>query len=108
MIYNTTPDVRHIATMMLLTIAFMMPFHAYPHAAYFTLRTGGKVFVTLLLDSGYTWVVAIPVAFVLSRFTNISIIPLYAFCQGIDIIKCIFAAILLKKVNWANKLIENK
>ena len=82
-----------------------MPLCAYSHCSYFTLRSGGKTFITFLFDSVYMWFVNIPVAYVLSRFTGIDIVPLYFMCQLADIIKCVIGFILIKKGIWLNNLV---
>ena len=103
-IYNTTDSVRHMATQLILICAVMMPIHSYLHATYFTLRSGGKAMFTFIFDSGYVWCCMIPVGFVLSRFTNISIIPLYAICQSLDALKCFIGTYMLKKGSWIQNL----
>ena len=97
MIYNATDSIRHTATQLILICAVTMPVHSYLNATYFTLRSGGKTLVTFIFDSGYIWCCTIPVAFVLSRFTNLPILPLYLICQRLDILKCFVGARMLKK-----------
>ena len=104
MIYNTTESVRHIATQLILICAVMMPVHSYLNATYFTLRSGGKSMITFIFDSGYVWCCMIPVAFVLSRFTDLPIIPLYAICQSLDFLKCVLGAKMIKKGDWIQRL----
>lgn len=103
-IYNTTDSVRHIATWLICICAVTMPVHSYLNATYFTLRSGGKTLVTFIFDSGYVWVCMIPVAYVLSRFTDLPILPLYAICQSLDLIKCAIGAHMLKKGSWIQNL----
>ena len=105
-IYNTTQDVRHIATMLICVSAFMMPFNSYTNATYFTLRSGGQTLVTFLFDSCFVWVVCVPLAFCLSRFAHLSILPLYIICQGTDLIKCALGAIMLKQGKWIQNLTQ--
>ncbi len=105
MLYNTTQTVRHLATGLLRVAACCMPMWAFTHASYFTLRTGGKTIVTFLFDSAFLWVVTTPFAYVLSRFTALPIIPLYLFCQLLDIIKCMIGFILVKKGVWLNNIV---
>lgn len=105
LLYNTTDAVRDLATYMMWVIAAVMPFSAFSHASYFTLRSGGLVYLTLLFDLVYMWVVVVPVAFVLSRFTTLSIVALYPICQGLEILKMAFGLVLIKKANWARQLV---
>lgn len=53
--------------------AALMPFNAYANAVYFTLRSGGQTMVTFLFDSCFVWVVSVPPAYCLSRFTGMGI-----------------------------------
>ena len=62
--------------------------------------------VTLLFDSCYTWVGNVSIAFVLSRLTSITIIPLYAVCQLANCCKCILGTIMLKQGKWIRNLTE--
>ena len=103
-IYNTTDEVRHLATMLICVCAAMMPFNSYTNATYFTLRSGGQTLVTFLFDSCFVWCVCVPMAFCLSRFTGIGIVPLYILCQGTDLIKCILGALMLKQGKWIQNL----
>lgn len=102
--YNTTPDVKHYATWFIIIAAVCMPQNAFMHATYFTLRSGGKTIITFLFDSVYIWVLSIPLAYILTRYTNISIIPIYFICQFVDIIKCIIGFILVKKGVWLENI----
>ena len=105
-IYNTTPEVRQLAGYMIIIVAIGMPFHSYCNATYFTLRSGGEAFITFLFDSGYMWVVSVPVAFCLSRFTNLPILPLYILCQIADAVKFILGYYMLRQGKWIQNLTE--
>ena len=103
-IYNTTETVRHLATALICVNAVMMPFNSYTNATYFTLRSGGQTMVTFLFDSCFVWLVCVPLAFCLSRFTGMPIIPLYAICQGTDFVKCALGAVMIKQGKWIQNL----
>ena len=104
LLYNTTEEVRQLAQWLICISAIMMPFNSYTIATYFTLRSGGQTLVTFLFDSCFVWSICIPLAFCLSRFTAMSIIPLYAICQGTDLIKCLIGAAMLKQGKWIQNL----
>ena len=104
MIYNTTDSVRETATWLICICAVTMPVHSYLNATYFTLRSGGKTVITFIFDSGFMWTCMIPVAFVLSRFTDLPILPLYAICQCPELVKCFLGAYMLKKGSWIQNL----
>ena len=105
-LYNTTDSIRHIATCLILIVAAIMPVNAYTTSAYFTLRSGGKTTVTFIFDCGFTWAVMVPVAFCLSRFTVIPIIPLYAICQCTDLIRCVLGYWMIRKGDWIQNLVS--
>lgn len=107
-LYNTEADVKEYARNFIIIAALFMPQHAFLHAAYFTLRSGGKTVITFLFDSGFMWAVSIPFAFVISRYTVWPIEVIYALCQGIEIIKSIVGFILLKKGIWLNNIVSNE
>ena len=106
MLYNTTSQVRQLATQLILAVAVMMPFMAYNNAVYFTLRSGGQTLVTFLFDSCFMWVVNVPLAYCLSRFTGLPILPLYILCQLTEVLKCGIGAFMLKKGKWIQNLTQ--
>ena len=103
-IYNTTEQVQQLAMWLICINAVMMPFNSYTNATYFTLRSGGQTFITFLFDSCFVWVVCIPLAYCLSRFTSLPIIPLFAICQGTDLLKCTIGAMMLRQGKWIQNL----
>lgn len=103
-IYNTTDTVRALAQDLILISALVMPFQSFANATYFTLRSGGKTFITFLFDSGFMWICSIPLAFCLSRFTALPILPLFAICQMPDVLKCVLGSWMLKKGSWIHTL----
>lgn len=108
MLYKTTDGVRQIATNYMRVSALFMPAWAFMHASYFTLRAGGNTIVTFLFDSAFLWAVSYPVAFMLSRYTALSVILLYVCVQAIDLIKCLVGFILVKKGVWLNNIVSEE
>ena len=104
LIYKTTDTVRGIATSLILVNAAFMPVNAYNNACYFTLRSGGKTMITFLFDSGFVWTICAPLAYLLSRFTALPIVPLYALCLSADLIKGIIGTWMVKKGSWIQNL----
>lgn len=105
MIYNTSDEVKGLAVQFIRILALYMPINAFMNVSYFTLRSGGKTIVTFLFDSVFIWVVSIPVAYTLSRHTNIPIVPLYFMCQMVDLIKCVIGFVLVKKGVWIQNIV---
>ncbi|MBD5466640.1 MAG: MATE family efflux transporter [Lachnospiraceae bacterium] len=105
-IYKTEPQVRSLAADFILITSVMMPFHAFLHGCYFTLRTGGKTIVTFLFDSVFMWALAVPCAYLLTHFTALPILALYAVVQSLDFIKCIVGAVFVKKGVWLQNIVR--
>ena len=105
-LYNTTDSVRELATRLIWVSACMMPFNSYTNSTYFTLRSGGQTMVTFLFDSCFVWGCCVPIAFCLSRFTAITIVPLYIICQATDLIKCALGTYMLKQGKWIQNLTQ--
>lgn len=103
-IYNTSDTVRKLASEFIMVASACMPLYAFTHAAYFTLRSGGKTLVTFLFDSVYVWLVCIPLAMLLVYRTELPIFPIYLICQMTEIVKCVIGFILVKKRVWVNNL----
>lgn len=103
-LYNTTEEIRHLAMQLICINAVMMPFISYTNATYFTLRSGGQTMITFLFDSCFVWGVCIPLAYCLSRFTSLPILPLFAICQGTDFVKCFIGAAMIKQGKWIQNL----
>ncbi|MBO4869755.1 MAG: MATE family efflux transporter, partial [Clostridia bacterium] len=105
---KTSDEVASLSTYMIIVFALIIPFDAYATGAYFTLRSGGKVIFTVLFDSVFMWVVIVPVMLLLSRLTDIDIRPLFAIGMGLELLKALLGFILLRKTNWAVRLVKDQ
>ena len=103
-LYNTNAEARAMATSILYVYACFSPVNAFNHCAYFTLRSGGKTWITFLFDSAYTWIISVPVAFVLSRFTGIPAVGCFAIVSACDLIKSVIGYFMVKSNAWVVNL----
>ena len=99
-IYNTEEEVKTLASSFIIIMGILMPFDAYAHATYFTLRSGGKTLITFIFDSGYMWVVTVPVALCLAFFTDIPVVWLFLCCQIVNVAKAIMGYFFVKSDMW--------
>lgn len=104
-IYNTSEDIKALATSFIAISAIIMPFCAFSHASYFTLRSGGKTMVTFLFDSVFTWVVVVPTAFVLAHYTGLGIVSVYFFVQATELIKVVIGYCMVKSNVWLVQMV---
>jgi Na+-driven multidrug efflux pump len=104
-LYDVSVGVREIATFILIANGILVLVQAVAHSSYFTIRSGGRVLVTVLLDCGFMWGFVIPFSLAMTYLTGLDIRWLFVLCQSTEIIKVIIGFIILKKVNWAKKLV---
>lgn len=108
MLYDTTAEAQAIATRLMLLQALFFPSFAFMNSAYFTMRSGGKTFITFLFDSVFVWVASVPIAFVCSRYTDMSVYMIFLLVNLADLIKCVIGFIMLKKGMWIQNIVDNK
>lgn len=104
-IYNTASEVRSLATKLIIVAAACMPLYSTNNACYFTIRSGGKTWITFAFDSMYQCLISYPFAFVLAHFTGINVVTMFLMVQLIDIFKLIAGLILVHKGTWATNLV---
>ncbi len=103
--YATTDEIRALATRFILVQAAIMPLYAFTNCCYFALRSGGKTVITFLFDSVFVWGVNVPLAYVLSRFTAIPVVPMFAVVQATEAVKCVVGFVFIKKRAWMQTII---
>ncbi len=105
-IYDTEPAVKALAQRLIIISAVLMPLRAFSNAVYFSIRSGGKIFITILFDSVFSCFILAPVAFILGYFTGISIEWLYFWCNAMEGVKCIVGYFILRSGVWLNNIVD--
>lgn len=105
-LYDTSEEVRKIGKNFIIITACFFPIQGLLNALYFTLRSGGKTFITFLFDSVFSWVVSVPICYILCFHTTLPIYGVYVLVQSCDIIKVFIGLILIKKGVWITNLVE--
>lgn len=103
-LYNTTDEIRQMATGMIFILAMFKPVMGLVHACYNTIRAGGKTLLTFINDSGFMWCVSVPLVFCLSAFTDLPILPIYFLCQVTEVLKLIVSLSIIKGNGWMQNL----
>jgi len=104
--YNTEKEVKAMASSFLVALALMLPFDAFAHGSYFTLRSGGKTMITFWFDSGFMWFIGVPVAYILANFTDMNVGLVYFLVRALDIIKTVIGTILIRKGIWISNIVR--
>ena len=107
-LYNTTDEVRALASSFIISVAVSAPIQAIINASYFTLRSGGKTLITFLFDSAYVWCFTIPLSYCMVRFTTLPVEWVYFICYNTDIVKCIIGMIMVKRGIWLNSFTKQR
>ena len=104
-IYNTSEEIKTLATSFIAVSAIIMPFCSFSHASYFTLRSGGKTLVTFLFDSVFTWIIVVPTAFLLAHYTGLGIVSVYFLVQATELIKVVIGYCMVRSNVWVVKIV---
>lgn len=107
-LYDVSEATKWIARNNIRINAIFIPVFSFNVSMYFTLRAGGDTTSTMLMDSGYMWVIQVPVVFILARVTDLNVIMLFLIVQLLELPKSVFALSRYRKENWVRNLaIEN-
>lgn len=102
--YNLEPEINRTITIMLCIKAVMIPIYVTNVCIFFVLRAGGDATSTLIMDSGFLWGANVLVSTLLSIFTPIPLILLYAIVESLDTIKMFLAIYLYRKGHWIRNM----
>ncbi len=105
LLYNTTDEIRHMAARFIMISGILMPLNAYCHATYFIIRAGGRTGITMIFDSCFVWLISVPFAYYLSRFTSIDVTTMFIAISSLELIKCFIGGFMVKKGIWARNII---
>ncbi len=107
-LYNVGPDVQDLTRRLLIIAGCALPIHSFAHVTYVTIRSGGRTVITFFFDAVYTWCITVPLAFVLTRYTDWSIIRIYFCVQFIDIVKVTIGLLMLRSDFWARNVVNDE
>jgi len=107
LIFNTTDEARSIATYMIFIYAVCNPIWAYINASYYTIRSGGKVFLTMISDSIFMWIFVVPVAYFAANNTGMNIYWLYLAGTAAECMKAVLGKYLLGRKTWRCKIVSD-
>lgn len=103
-LYTNVESVIELSGYIMICFGLTMPAAALATATYYTIRSGGRVFITMLFDSVYAWVIVIPVVASLAFFTDIPFRILLPIILVVENLKLIPGLILVGKGIWARQL----
>ena len=108
MMYNVEPYAKELSTKFLIICGLVLPLESIVHDMYFTIRSGGKTFITFLFDSVYEWAIPCVISYVLCRFTSLDIVWIYFIVMFAGTVKLLVGIPLLRSGFWANTLVGSR
>ena len=106
LLYNTTEEVRTLATELTVVIGIYAPFHAILNSSYFTIRSGGKTLITFLFDSGFVWGINVPVTLALVILTPLPPTAVFVACHLTELCKLVLGLLLVRSGTWCRNITE--
>lgn len=103
-IYDVADATKDIARFNIRINALFIPVYSFNVALFFTLRSGGDTKSTFMIDSGYMWVVAVPIAMILAYFTDLKVTLMFLLIQSLDLPKMFFGLSRFRKEHWVKNL----
>ena len=107
-LYNTSHEIMTLAASLMRICALMLPVHAVVNASYWTIRAGGRTYITMLSDSVFTWVVSVSIAWVLIHKTGLPLVEAYLFVNLADLIKMAIGIALLRRGIWVRNIVTGE
>ncbi len=104
--YKTSDSIKELAKNFIIINALFLPVIGIVNSLYFTLRSGGKTLITFFFDSVFTWILEVPIAFSLCKYTELPIITIFILVYSLDFIKILIGHILIKKGVWISNLVS--
>ena len=105
-LYQTEDSVRALAAFMIIVQAIATPMWTFTNACYFTLRSGGRIGVTIVFDAVYTWVIMIPLALILAYLTPMDIHPLFIIVTFSEMIKVVVGFFMVRSDSWLKTIVK--
>lgn len=102
--YNVSMEAKHLSANFLRIMALFFVLYMFNTSIYFILRAGGDTKSTLFMDSGFMWILNIPLVMLLAYHTNLHVLIVYAIGQSTDVLKACVSYYLLKKEKWVKNL----
>lgn len=106
--FNLSPELRQTAAKVTIIMGVMCPFQFIYAFCFYCLRAGGDTRNAMLLDSGYLWVLPVPVAFLMGTFLpgRISMPHAVLIVQFLMYAKVVLALWVLRRGKWVRNITQ--
>jgi putative MATE family efflux protein len=103
-IYSVSEATKLAAQFNIRVNSLFVPLYTMNVTMFFIIRSGGDTVSTFLMDSGFMWVIAVPVALGLAFFTALPITIMFLLIQGTELLKVAFAYHRFSQKRWVKNL----
>ena len=103
-LYKTNEASKEYAAYFIRISGCFLPAVSIANASYFTLRSGGKTWITILFDSVFVMCVYVPSVFILYKL-GLSIWTIYPMVQALEILKASLGIFFVRKQMWVNNIV---
>lgn len=107
LLYQTEDHIRTLAQQFIIIFGCFQPVYAISNVEYFSLRSGGKILITFLFDSLFSWVVVVPIAIALIWGTAATAVVVYLVVQFTEFLKAILGYFYVKRGTWLHNLVQS-
>lgn len=97
---------QQIAVQLLRVIGLLFWVFMYNIQILFMLRAGGDSFSAFVMDSGFMWLINIPVVGLFTYYTDFPIVILYIIGQMTDVVKLLVSTTVFKKEKWVKNVTD--
>ncbi len=102
--YDVSDLVKEQASFFLKMYSVFYIVYTINGMSYHILRAGGDMRLTMILDSGFLWIINLPVVALCAYLTAWPIYLIFFFGQMTDFFKCFLSAHILAKETWVKNL----
>jgi putative MATE family efflux protein len=103
-LYSVSAITKEAAQFNIRVNAMFVPLYTMNVTIFFIIRSGGDTLSTFLMDSGFMWVIAVPIALSLAFFTTLPITWMFLLIQGTEFLKVSFAFSRFFQRRWIKNL----
>lgn len=103
---DVSVEAQQIAMNLIRIVGLLFWTYMYNLQILFMLRAGGDSFSAFIMDSGFMWIINIPVVGFFTYYTNMPIVYLYLIGQMTDIIKLTVSTFVFKKELWVKNVTD--
>ena len=103
---DVSVEAQQIAINLIRIVGLLFWTYMYNLQILFMLRAGGDSFSAFIMDSGFMWLINIPVVGFFTYYTNMPIVYLYLIGQMTDIVKLIVSTFVFKKELWVKNVTD--